>query len=405
MLRERRGARLTVFTVALRSLRGRFVASALTALSIALGISLVIASVLLSRGIKEGFLEGTTDYSLVVGAKGSPTQLVLNVVFRMDVPTPNILYRSYRQLLDDPRVEVAVPVALGDAYQGFRYVATTGAYFAAFPWRRKVFAVSSGRFFRDDAPEQPTYEAVVGAEAARRTGLRVGDRFYEGEEMAEYPLAVVGILRSTGSADDRAIFFTLASFWEMNEVSRKMKIKPLTAVLVRPKRMSDLPSLHRGLNVSTETQAVFPSAVLLTIFNLLSLAEEVLTMILTTVVIVVLLYLFISMYSATLERKREIATMRALGARRATILGIVLLESCALAVIGGVAGILGGHGAAYLGASLLAARGGLVTNLSLVSALEPVVFASVIFLGALAGLLPAVLAYRTEVAENLAPLS
>ena len=255
------------------------------------------------------------------------------------------------------------------------------------------------------AYEQPTYEAVVGAEAARRTGLRVGDRFYEGEEMAEYPLAVVGILRSTGSADDRAIFFTLASFWEMNEVSRKMKIKPLTAVLVRPKRMSDLPSLHRGLNVSTETQAVFPSAVLLTIFNLLSLAEEVLTMILTTVVIVVLLYLFISMYSATLERKREIATMRALGARRATILGIVLLESCALAVIGGVAGILGGHGAAYLGASLLAARGGLVTNLSLVSALEPVVFASVIFLGALAGLLPAVLAYRTEVAENLAPLS
>jgi len=119
----------------------------------------------------------------------------------------------------------------------------------------------------------------------------------------------------------------------------------------------------------------------------------------------VLLYLFVSLYSATLERKREIATMRALGARRATILGIVLLESCALAVIGGVAGILGGHGAAYLGASLLAARGGLVTNLSLVSALEPAVFGSVIFLGALAGLLPAVLAYRTEVAENLAPLS
>jgi len=191
----------------------------------------------------------------------------------------------------------------------------------------------------------------------------------------------------------------------MNEVSRKMKIKPLTAVLVRPKRMSDLPSLHRGLNVSAETQAVFPSAVLISIFNLLSLAEEALTMILTTVVIVVLLYLFVSMYSATLERKREIATMRALGARRATILSIVLLESCALAVIGGVAGIVGGHGAAYLGASLLASRGGLVTNLFPVSALEPVVFGSVILLGALAGLLPAVLAYRTEVAENLAPLS
>ena len=141
----------------------------------------------------------------------------------------------------------------------------------------------------------------------------------------------------------------------MNEIARKLEVKPLTAVLVRPKRMSDLPSLHREFNIAAETQAVFPSAVLLNIFNLLSLAEEVLTMILGIVAIVVLLYLFVSMYSATLERKREIATMRALGARRVTILGIVLLESCAITAIGGIAGLLGGHGIAYLGARLLAA--------------------------------------------------
>ncbi len=396
---------MTVLTVALKYLRGRFVASALTSLSVALGVSLVIASGLLSRGIKQGFIEGTTDYSLLVGAKGSPTQLVLNVVFRMDVPTPNISYGTYRDLQDDPRVEVAVPVAMGDAFQGYRYVATTGGYFAALPWRRKTFAISQGRFFRDDPPEQPAYEAVLGADVARRTGLRVGDRFHEGEEMAEYPLTVVGILRSTDSADDRAIFISLASYWQMNEVSRKMQVKPLTAVLVRPKRMSDLAGLHRGFNVTAETQAVFPSAVLLNIFNVLSLVDEVLALLLVIVAIVVLLYLFVSMYSATLERKREIATMRALGARRATILGIVLLESCALAVIGSALGIAGGHGLAYLGASVLAGRGGPVANRFAVDALELVVFIGAVALGALAGLLPAVLAYRTEVAENLAPLS
>jgi len=97
----------------------------------------------------------------------------------MDVPTPNIPYSTFLQLRDDPRVEVAVAVAMGDAYQGFRYVATTGGYFAAFPWRRKTFAISEGRFFRDDPAEQPAYEAVLGADAARRTGLRVGDRFHE----------------------------------------------------------------------------------------------------------------------------------------------------------------------------------------------------------------------------------
>ena len=138
---------MTVLIVAVKYLRGRAVASALTALSVALGVSLVVASVLLARGIKEGFIEGTTDYSLVVGAKGSPTQLVLNVVFRMDVATPNILTSTYRYLQDDARVDVAVPVALGDAYQGFRYVATNGAYFAPFPWRRKTFSLSAGRLF------------------------------------------------------------------------------------------------------------------------------------------------------------------------------------------------------------------------------------------------------------------
>jgi putative ABC transport system permease protein len=190
----------------------------------------------------------------------------------------------------------------------------------------------------------------------------------------------------------------------MNEVARKMAIKPLTAVLVRPKRMSDLPSLHRELNVAAETQAVLPSGVLLTIFNMMAVAEDVLTMILAIVGVIVLLYVFVSMYSATLERRREIATMRALGARRTTVLGIVLVESCALAAAGGVGGILGGHAVAYLAGSLLA-RSGLVANPFLFNVLEPAVLGSIILLGTLAGLLPAILAYRTEVAENLAPLS
>jgi putative ABC transport system permease protein len=297
-----------------------------------------------------------------------------------------------------------VPVGIGDAYQGFRYVATNGAYFATFSWRRKTFSLSSGRFFADGPPNDATYEAVLGAEAADSTGLRIGDRFYEGEEMAEYPLTVVGILRPTHSADDRAIFFSLSSYWGMNEVARKMAVKPLTAVLVRPKRMSDLPSLHRELNVAAETQAVLPSGVLLTIFNMMAVAEDVLTMIVAIVGVIVLLYVFVSMYSATLERRREIATMRALGARRTTVLGIVLAESCALAAAGGVAGILGGHAVAYLAGSLLA-RSGLVANPFLFNVLEPAVLGSVILLGTLAGLLPAILAYRTEVAENLAPLS
>jgi putative ABC transport system permease protein len=396
---------MTILTIALKYLRGRFLASALTAVSIALGVGLMIASSLVAQGIKEGFVAGATDYNLVVGAKGSSTQLVLAVVFRMGVATPNIDYTVYQIIKEDPRVDVAVPVSLGDAYQGFRYVATDSTYFGAFPWRRKVFSLSAGRFFGDDPPDSPSYEAVLGAEAAERTGLRIGDRFYEGEEMADYPLTVVGILRTIHSADDRAIFFSLPTYWRMNEVARGLVIKPLTAVLVRPKRLSDLPALHRERNVVPETQAVLPSAVLLTIFNMMAVAQETLTIILVIVGIIVLLYVFVAMYSATLERRREVATMRALGARRATVLGIVLVESCTLAVIGGAGGILAGYGIAHLAASVLAARTGLVLHPSLFDPAQPVILAVVIVLGTVAGLLPAVLAYRTEVAENLAPLS
>jgi putative ABC transport system permease protein len=126
---------------------------------------------------------------------------------------------------------------------------------------------------------------------------------------------------------------------------------------------------------------------------------------LTIVAIVVGLYLFVSMYSATLERRREIATMRALGARRATILRIVLLESCVITLVGGCAGVVVGHGIAYLGAQLLAARAGVVADPFAVGALQPLVVAGVVLLGALAGLLPALNAYRMDVEENLAPLS
>lgn len=396
---------MTLGTVALRHLQERLVANVLTVVSIALGVSLVIASVLLTRGVKETFVEGTTDYGLVVGAKGSPTQLVLNVVFRMDSPTPNILLPTYAELAGDERVELAVPVAMGDAFQGFRYVATTPAYFAAFSWRRKTFTMAAGRLFRDDPAGSPTYEAILGAEAARHTGLRLGDRFYEGEEMAEYPLTVVGILRPTRSADDRAIFFSLPSYWEMNELARQVQIKPLTAVLVRAKRMSDLPALHRELNVSAKTQAAFPSTILLAIFNLLGLAEEILTVILAIVAIVVVSYLFVSMYRSTFERTREIATLRALGARRAAILRIVLLDAAVLSTIGAAAGIVAGHAVAYVGAQLLAARVGVVMDPFALGLLQPVVFGGVVLVGTLAGLLPAMRAYRVEVAENLAPVS
>jgi putative ABC transport system permease protein len=128
-------------------------------------------------------------------------------------------------------------------------------------------------------------------------------------------------------------------------------------------------------------------------------------MILILIAVVVVLYLFGAMYSATLERRREIATMRALGARRLTILSLVLLESATLALCGAIFGLAGGYGLTYVGTYLLAQRSGIAMHPWQLSSLQPLVFIGVMVLGIVAGLIPAMLAYRTEVAENLAPLS
>lgn len=152
-----------------------------------------------------------------------------------------------------------------------------------------------------------------------------------------------------------------------------------------------------------DTQAVLPSAVWLTVFTRLGLAEEVLHMVLGIVALVVFLSLLVSMDHAALERKREIATRRALGARRTTIFSLIVLESCGITLAGGIVGLLGGYGVAWLGARVIAERGGIALNPMMVTPMHLTVLAGVVLLGVLAGLLPALLAYRTEVADNLTP--
>ena len=176
---------MTLLAIALKYLRGRVLASVLTAVSVALGVGLVIASMLVGQGIGEGFVASATDYNLVVGAKGSPMQLVLGG--RVPHRRRDAEYRIHD--LRGPNGGSARRGGGAGAWSATRIRASA-------TWRRtmrisplavaaQASALATGRLFSDDAPDAPAYEAVLGAEAARRTGLRIGDRFYEGEEMAE----------------------------------------------------------------------------------------------------------------------------------------------------------------------------------------------------------------------------
>ena len=267
---------------------------------------------------------------------------------------------------------------MGDAYQGFRYVATTAAYFAAVPWRRKSFVVAAGRLFRDDRPGQPGYEALLGAETARGRACAWAIDSTRARRWRSIPLTVVGILRPTRSADDRAIFISLASYWGMNEIARKMQIKPLTAVLVRPKRMSDLPALHRELNVVAGDAGGLPQRECSSASSTCSgSAEEVLA------------YpghrgdrgralpvrVDVQRDPRAPARDRHHARPRRPPRDRSRHRAAGVLRHRARR---GRAGVLGGHGIAYLGAQLLAARAGVVADPFAVGALQPMVVGGVV---------------------------
>lgn len=119
-----------------------------------------MATFLLTQGIRDSFTAGTTDDHLIVGAKGSSTQLVMNAIVRIDVPPPHLPDTVFERLTVDTRVEAAVPLLLGDAYAGFRYVATTPRYVQSFPWKRQVLTLADGQFLHDDPPDPPRFEAL-----------------------------------------------------------------------------------------------------------------------------------------------------------------------------------------------------------------------------------------------------
>lgn len=393
---------MSLLRIAWCNLRSRPVQSALTVLIVAIGISLSLSVVLVSRGIQDGIARASEAYGLIVGAKGSPAQLVLNTVFLQDTPVGNISNDFYFRLADDPRVDKAIPLGLGDSVSGFRVVGVTREFFALSPrpGAPAVLQLSAGRLF-----EKP-FEAVLGSAAAQKLGLRPGDTLQsshgviqslEAEEdgHGKFPYTVVGVLKPSQTPGDLGIYADLKSYWEIHSA------EGVTAVLVKPASYVALFQLHQEINRGREAMAVFPGQIAAKLFDLLGLGERALSAISYAALLMAALTIVISLYSAAEERKRAIAVMRALGARRGVIIQIVLWESALLATGGSMIGLVFGHGLAYLLALIVQNRSAVA--ISLVFRPEEILLVlAVLALGLSAGILPAIRACRSEAARDLA---
>lgn len=413
---------MNLVQIALRYLRARWFPNLLTAACVSLGVALLIAVIVLTRGVKEGLLLETSPYEMIVGAKGSPTQVVLSTVFFLDVPTGNIPFRVYRDLKQHPRVTLLVPVNMGDNHKGFRIIGTTPDYFipvSQLGRREHRLRVAQGRLFAKE------FEAVVGATAAREAGLTLGDRFRGihgfGEGIGEEPdeahghreYIVVGILAPSSTATDRGIFTTLGSVWSihglppvpLDELLSKGDGPPITALFLRAQSLADLMLLSIQLNAGPEAQAVFPGRVMDQLFTIFGTGETILEVIAIMVLFVAAITISLSVFGATTERRREMATLRALGASPGTLVQLLLWESAMISLLGALAGFGLGRGAAYAASRIIEASSGIYVPTWQFSVLEPVLLGAMALVGILAGLIPGLTAYRMEVADHLTPLA
>jgi len=398
--------------MAWRNLLARPLQHGLTALAVALGVTLALSVMLLAGAFRDGITRAAEPFDMIVGAKGSPNQLVLNTIFLQDVPIGNISWDLYRRLEADPRVAAAVPLGLGDNYRGYRLVGASAGLFElrSRPGAQPYLMVGQGRIFRED------FEAVIGAAAARKLDLKVGDTFttahglagegLEEEEHQDRPYRVVGILQPARGPYDQGIFTTLESLWAVHGIeehgadSEEHPEKGVTAVLVKPSSWVGLMQLYREINAGIEAQGAFPGQVLAGLFDLLGQTRQVLEVISAVAMAMAAATVAVSLYWAGVARRRETAILRALGAGRRSVLILTMLEAFLVTGTGTVAGFLLGHGVS-LGIGLWLREQYALSSLPGFYPGEFFILAAVMVLGLLSSLMPAVAAYRSEVAPHL----
>ncbi|GFR38749.1 ABC transporter permease [Insulibacter thermoxylanivorax] len=399
---------MSLVRMAWRNLSNRKLQTLLTVLVIALGIAMSLSVMIVSSGIKQGIAEASKPYGMLVGSKGSANQLVFNTIYLMDTPLANLPLAYVEELQQDERVQLAVPFGLGDHYRGYRIVGTTEQFFElrTAPSEEPYFQIAEGRIF-----QQP-FEAVVGRKAARATGLGIGDTFLSGHGViqgieedhshAEHPYTVVGIMEELSAPADMGIYVPIESYWiSHGQLGPNDAEEPgVTSLLVQPDSYMHLMQLYSEINNGQIAQAVFPGQVLAKVFDMMGSGEQVWAYVSYVVMGMAVLTILLFLYNATLEKRRHIAIMRAIGAGRRRIFSLVILESAWVVALGSLLGIVLTYGLSYA-ASVMISRNSTLSVILSFSRDYAGVIGVVWAAGLIAALMPAVIAYRTEIAKHL----
>jgi len=397
---------MNTIALAFRYLWSRPLAALLNLLLLTLGLAAITFMLLASEQIDRAFERDLAGIDLVVGAKGSPMQLILAGVFHIDVPPGNIRLDDVQELGKQPQVAKLIPLSLGDAFRGFRIVGTTADYLAHY--RIKL---SEGQ-----AWAQPM-EAVLGAQVAQATGIKVGDSFIgshglgaKGHEHGDDPYRVTGVLAPCGCVVDRLILTATESVWQVHEKTmatdeqdRKalQAEREVTIALITYKSPLAAASFPRWVNSTTDMQAAAPAVEVSRLLRMLGVGSEVLRGVGAVLLLTAGLSVFIAFWTAVRERRADLAMLRMLGATPAKVASLLLCEALWLALLASVLGLAAGHGLTALVGYLLEAQRSLPMTGRIWVPAEAWVPAAAVTVATLAALIPVVSAYRVDVAQLL----
>lgn len=397
---------MTLHQLAWRLLRARPMALALSVLLLALGWAAVGFVVLVAEQVEQRMQRDLAGIDLVVGAKGSPMQIMLSGVFHVDVPTGNIPLGTLEQLRAQPLVGDIWPISLGDSLRGWRIVGSTPAYLDLFGAR-----LAEGR--RWDGPMQ----AVLGHEVAQATGLRTGDRFVGshglgggGEEHAQAPFEVVGVLARGASVLDRLVITDLASVWKVHEDLHEVEEedraaleaeRQVTLALVRYRSPLGAAMVPRWVNAQEGLQAAAPAVESARLLRMVGAGREVLQGFGALLLATSLLSLFITQMSLVRERQGDLALLRMMGAPPARLAWLVALQSLIVVGLSLLLGLLLAHAAQALLAQWLSGQQSLPLQADHWSLTELWMGPLGLLLALAAAAWPAWRAMRTEVTQLL----
>lgn len=443
---------MTDWTIVSRSLRARLFSSVTTVITVAVAVSLLLVLLMMRDAGSKAFERGTGNMHLLVSRDQSPLVSVLNSVFYAGAPRAPITDAEFRKIAESFPLEFAIPAQIGDSYRAqWPVLATNAEFFSKFkPAEGTSWSFTQGRAFAKE------FEVVLGSAAAKATGHKLGDQLVlthgaagqgGGHEHDEHKYEVVGILAPTGTAHDRAIFTNLESSWILHAEERKEREqgaehKPTDAAKGDAHDDHDHDHAHAhveaadlapadklittiylrvatrpGSDASASIGPVFdalrrdptltvaaPATEVRKLLTIVSNVDQILVAMAIVVMLSSGIAIMLALYNSMEQRRRQIAVLRVLGASQGRIFNLVLTESVVIGITGTIAGIALAVAGATIVSELMRQRLGLVIAPGLPARALIAVALAAIALSAAAGIVPAIMAYRTGVAKNLRPI-